>query len=170
MSDPILNSPNAIAPLNSATPVTTEVEWSDAYDLEQQHLGILSRELRRIYTWFGFLAGSSLLLIVTLSGLAVWLKMEQQQLERQLLSLTATKAEIERVKNLETQVNLLNQKVPEGLSSQLKGLQDQLKTLRTRTEEINTQAVASEQANENFLKALKEISHSRKSNLEPSGY
>lgn len=152
-----LNTPTAIAPISQGSSLSVNDDWSDSEELEQR-LVILSKEVRRLYTWLGFLAGFSLILVGTLGGWAIWLKLQQHQLVRQVSSLTAGKAETEQVKRLEAQVSLLNQKVPEELSSQLNGTQEQLKKLQTRVEQVNTKAVTSEQVNKNLLNALRDFS------------
>jgi len=157
MSDnPTLN-PITIAPVDPGIPVTADATSASSKNLDNQHLAILSQEVRRLYTWLGCLAGLSLVLVSALSGLAIWLKLEQRQLARQLSALTVAKAETERVKNLETQVSVLNQRVPQGLSSQLKNTQDQLKKLQAQIKQVDAKAVTSEEMNENLLNALKNI-------------
>ncbi len=89
--------------------------------------------------------GLSLTLVSTLTGLTIWLKLEQRQLTQQVSSLTMAKqAETDQVKRLQAQVNLLNQQVPKGLSNQLEETQAELKKLQNRTEEVNDKAVSSE--------------------------
>lgn len=158
MSDtPTLNSSAAISPVHSDSPVETEADQNKPATLEKQRIITLSHELQRIYTWFGALAGSSVILAATLTGLIIWLKQGQQQLEQQVSSLAAAKAETNRVKNLETQVNLLNQRVPKELTSQIKGTQTQLKKLQTGLDQVNAKAVTREEMNEKFSDTLKGI-------------
>lgn len=158
MSDiPTLNSSTAIFPVHPDMPVATEAAQNKPTLLEKQRIIILSHELQRIYTWFGALAGSSVILAATLTGLVIWLKQGQQQLEQRVSSLAAAKAEMNRVQSLETQVNLLSQRVPMGLTSQIKGTQNQLKKLQTRLDQVNAKAVTREEMNESFLDNLKGI-------------
>jgi len=154
-NNPALN-PTTIVP-TQGNPIALEAPWDDSESLDNQHLVSLSQEVRRLYTWLGCLAGFSLVLVGTLSGLAIWLKLEQQQLAQQVSSLTLAKAEVAQVKSLETQVSLLNQQVPKELSSQLKSTQDQLKKLQAQIKQVDAKAVTSEEMNENLLNALKNI-------------
>jgi len=161
MSDnPTLNSITSV-PVPGA-PVVTDARWANPENLDNQHLESFSQEIRRLYTWLGCLAGLSLVLVSTLSGLAIWLKLEQRQLTRQVSSLTVAKAETGQVKDLGTQVSLLNQRVPKNLSSELKNTQNQLQKLQAQVKEADAKAVTSKQMNENLLEMLKDISSASK--------
>jgi len=158
MSDtPTLNSSTANFPIHADHIVATEADQNKPATLEKQRIITLSHELQRIYTWLGALAGSSVILAATLTGLIIWLKQGQQQLEQQVSSLAAAKAETNRVKTLETQVNLLNQRVPKELTSQIKGTQTQLKKLQAGLDQVNAKAVTREEMNEKFSDTLKGI-------------
>ncbi|HEY9845720.1 MAG TPA: hypothetical protein V6D03_05935 [Candidatus Caenarcaniphilales bacterium] len=155
MSDnPIVRSPSDDVVLTSAHAGLVPDDSLNLGDLDKQRLAGLAQELRRLYMGVGLLSGVVLFFVASLSGLTIWLKLEQEQLARQVSSLSAVKAEVDRVRNLETQVNVLSQKVPKELSSQRKSTQDQLKKLQTRIEAVNARVTTSDQASKNLLQVL----------------
>lgn len=110
------------------------------------------RKARRLYTWLGFSSGFSVLLVTLLTGFTVFLVFRQIQLERQLAVLSAEKAAVDRLQDVEQQVNqlnqqvsLLNQRVPKGLPNQLKQIQADLKANQSQINDLESTAATREQ-------------------------
>jgi cell division protein FtsB len=148
-------------PAEQPSDASTNTALTNHEDLEKRPLRFLPQEVGRLYTWFGFLTGLSVLLISILIGFIVLLIIKQNQLERQISSLIANKVEVNRVRSLEAQVkslsqqtNSLNKQVPKGLPSQLKTMQGQLKQLQAVTKKVESDVVARNQENEILRKAL----------------
>lgn len=126
------------------TPVTTVPDSFSPNLLENPRVATLSRQIGRLYGWLGLLTGLSVLSIGLLAGYAYWLKMQQDQMQQQLSAVNGYKAEIERLKSLESRINnldsqskilnqnveLLNQQVSKGLPTQIKGVQNDLSSVK----------------------------------------
>ncbi len=123
--------------------MTTDQNWSGYEERELQRLAVLYQEIRRLYAWLGLLTGLSFLSISLLGGLAIWLNMQQNHLQKQLPNL-ASRAEFDRMKALESRINslesqsslmnqnvgYLNQQVSKGLPNQIKGIQSNVNELQ----------------------------------------
>lgn len=128
------------------------------YNLENQHLELLSQEVQRLRNRLGWLGGLSALALVlagTLGGLLLNMKLQQDQQKQQLATLTSDKAGVEsqissitqQVTSLDQQVTSISKQVPQNLPTQIKVTQDQLKQLQASVKEINSKAVTSAQLN-----------------------
>lgn len=160
--NPVLDQPD--------TAVMEDPDLLSPEELQLQRLGGLAKEVHRLYAWLGLLTGLSVLSLGLLTGFTVWLKVEQNQLQRQLAAINAYKAETDRVKNLESRVNgletqasllnqnvgLLNQQVPKGLATQIKGIQKDMSSLKSDVQNVKANAVTRDQVDQSIQRTLKE--------------
>lgn len=140
-------------------PVTTVPDSFSHNSLESPRLAKLSSEVRRLYTWLGLLTGISVLSLGLLTGFAFWLKLQQDQVQQQLAGLNAYKAEIERLKTLESRISnldnqnraltqnleVLNQQVAKGLPTQLKGVENDLASIKAALQRSQSSSVTRDQ-------------------------
>ena len=150
-----------------ATPVTSVPDSFSPESQQALRVAKLTRSLGRLYTWLGLLTGVSLVSIGLLAGAAFWLKREQDQLQQQLRAVNAYKAEIDRLKNLESritslesQANLLNQntealnqQLAKGLPTQIKGMQNDLFSVKASLQQVQANAVTKEQLAQSLQRA-----------------
>lgn len=125
-------------------PVTAAPDSFSPELLDNPRVAKLSREVRRLYGWLGLLTGLSVLSIGLLAGLGYWLKLQQDRMQLQISGVNSYKAEIERLKTLESRINNLdsqtkilyqsveglNQQVSKGLPTQIKGVQNDVSSVR----------------------------------------
>ena len=174
-NDQLQNAPNNPVLVEPDSSVITQPHLLSSEDLQIQRLAILTQEVRRLYTWLGLLTGLSVLSLGLLSGFAIWLKMENNQLQRQVSAINTYKAELERVTKLETRINglesqavllnqnigLLNQQVPKGLPTQLKTIQKEISSLKTAINKVETNAVTRQQMEQSIQAALRNQNQNR---------
>ena len=119
----------------------------------------INREVQRLYSWLGLLTGLSILAIGLLAGYAFWLKLQQDQLQRQLAVVNADAATGRFNNNLESQINSLdsqtsllnlnleqlNQQVSKGLPTQIQGVQKDISAIKTSLQKFEANAVTRQQ-------------------------
>jgi len=137
-------------------------------ELQNQRFVRLSHELKRLYAWLGLLTGLSVLSLGLLSGYTFWLRTQQNDLQKQLATLNADKAEMNRLtelenrlKGLESQaesmyqnVAVLNQQVPKGLPSQIKSLQNDISSVKTQIQRVEANAVTRDQMSQTLQRTV----------------
>lgn len=133
---------------------------------ENPRIAKLSSEVRRLYAWLGILTGISVLSLGLLAGFAFWLKQQQDrvqqqqaQVQEQLAGLNAYKAEVERLKTLDSRINtidnqtrsltqnmaLLNQQIAKELPTQLKGVENDVASVKAALQRVQPGSVIRDQ-------------------------
>jgi len=160
--NPVLDHPD--------TAVTTAPDLLTPEELQLQRLARLSHEVGRLYAWLGLLTGISVLSLGLLTGFALWLKTQNNQLQQQLAALNTYKAEIGRVTQLEGRLNaletqsslinqnlaLLNQQIPKDLPTQLKTIQSNIGSLKTQIQGVESNTVTRQQMEQSIQKAIQD--------------
>lgn len=168
-NDQFRNAPDTPVVVTPGTTATLEPNLLSSEELHQQRLSRLTKEVRRLYAWLGLLTGLSILSIGLLSGLVIWLNMQNNKLQQELSAINVYKAQVDQVKNLEARLNglesqnalinqnlgLLNQEVPQGLPNQIKGLQNDISSLKTSIQKIQSDTVTRTQMEQSIQTALK---------------
>ncbi|MBV8885143.1 MAG: hypothetical protein JO235_14270 [Chroococcidiopsidaceae cyanobacterium CP_BM_RX_35] len=158
-------------------PITKAPNSFSLEPLESSSVSRSTREIKRLYSWLGLLTGFSVLAIGLLAGFAFWSKLQQDQLQQQLSSVNADKAEVEHINNnLQSQINNLNswarllnqdisslsQQISKGLPNQMKGIQKDISTIKTSLQKVEASAVTRQQMSQNLHSKLP--SQSRRGN------
>ncbi len=131
---------------------------------EKQRLDLLTHEVQRLRGRLGWVSGLSfavLILASILAGLTLSVKLRQDQQTQQFGALAGDKAGDEsqidtlsqQVAALNQQVTSLSQQMPKDLASQQKATQAQIKQLQTRIQEVDSEAITSQQLSEALQKA-----------------
>jgi len=137
-------------------------------ELERQRLVRLSHEVKRLYAWLGLLTGLSVLSLGLLGGFAFWLRMQQTDMQKQLATLNAYQAQMNRLTDLEGRVNgiesqtqaisqnitVLNQQVPKGLPTQIKSIQNDLSSVKNQVQKVEANSVTRQQMSQTLQNTL----------------
>lgn len=163
------NAPDGRAVVSPGT-ITEELPPPPTPEEQQRRsISYLSTTVRNLKTWLGVLTGLSIISLGILGGLAYYFKRESDQMQRQLSTLNAYKAEADRVTKLESQVagmttqmgainsnlTLLNQQVPKDLPNQIKAIQTDISALKGQVQ-TNTANSLSAQELQRIQRALAE--------------
>lgn len=131
---------------------------------DKQRIDLLTYEVQRLRSRLGWVSGLSfavLILASILAGLTLSVKLRQDQQTQQVGALAGDKAGDEsqidtlsqQVAALNQQVTSLSQQVPKDLANQQKATQTQIKQLQARIQEVDSEALTSQQLNEALQKA-----------------
>ncbi|AFZ13890.1 hypothetical protein Cri9333_3051 [Crinalium epipsammum PCC 9333] len=153
--------------------VTTDPPLRSSEDIELQSLARLPYSMRRAYAWLGLLTGLSVVSLGLLAGFTISLRQENKQLQQQLASLNAYKAQIDQVNTLETRITTLEaqsaginqnigvirQQVPKDLPTQLKNIQGNIASMQSNLQRVESNTVTRQQMEQRIQQALQTLNN-----------
>ncbi|NJL39414.1 MAG: hypothetical protein HC840_31620 [Leptolyngbyaceae cyanobacterium RM2_2_4] len=197
MSDDIFHSDgdgssntSSLVPTSSTAQATPDYSATSPQDLEKQRLEGLAQEILELKLVFlsdaenfgreidqlrrqvGSLTGLLVAAIAILAGTLTWLtfslKSDQGQLSRQLEAIAADAVAIERIEQVETQLESFSESLPNSLAADVEMNQAQLATLEAQISELTTSVNTRRQTIAILAEALQDLINEEESNLQAS--
>lgn len=182
------SSDSSLVPASPTVQVSPEYTAISPQDLEKQRLEGLAQEIlelklvflsdaenfgrevdqlrRQVSNLTGLLVAAIAILTGTLTWLTFSLKSDQGQLSRQLEAIAADAVAIERIEQVENQLESLSEELPDSLSENIEANQAQLKTLETQISELTTSVNTRRQTIAILAKALQDLINEEETSSE----